>query len=170
MNEGAERWLTFAREDLRMAELAMTEALWNQVCFHAQQSVEKIFKAWLVDRGETPPRTHKLADLVTLLGDARPAGLADDVQALDRFYIPTRYPDALPGTLPEGLPQEDEAGEALILARQVMGLIDTGLSTRPSNSAKLEQENISDNLLKDPQCNNACEGQEGGQVTGDPEW
>jgi HEPN domain-containing protein len=50
MNEGAERWLAFAREDLRMAELAMTEAIWNQVCFHAQQSVEKIFKAWLVDR------------------------------------------------------------------------------------------------------------------------
>ncbi len=36
MHERAERWLAFAREDLRMAELAMTEALWNQVCFHAQ--------------------------------------------------------------------------------------------------------------------------------------
>ena len=36
MHERAERWLAFAREDLRMAELAMTEVLWNQVCFHAQ--------------------------------------------------------------------------------------------------------------------------------------
>lgn len=35
MHEHAERWLAFAREDLRMAELAMAEALWNQVCFHA---------------------------------------------------------------------------------------------------------------------------------------
>lgn len=45
MNERAERWLTFAREDLRMAELAMAETLWNQVCFHVQQCVEKILKA-----------------------------------------------------------------------------------------------------------------------------
>jgi HEPN domain-containing protein len=86
MNEGAERWLVFAREDLRMAELAMTETLWNQVCFHAQQCVEKICKAWLVDRGEMPPRTHKLADLITVLGDVRLAGLTDEIQALDRFY------------------------------------------------------------------------------------
>ena len=34
MHEEAERWLVFAREDLRMAELAMAEALWNQVYLH----------------------------------------------------------------------------------------------------------------------------------------
>lgn len=128
MSEHAERWFVFARADLRMAELAMEEALWNQVCFHAQQCVEKICKAWLGDRGETPPRTHKLVDLVALLGDARFAGLANEVQALDRFYISTRYPDALPGALPEGLPGEEEAREALMLARQVMGLVDTSSS------------------------------------------
>ena len=88
-----------------MAELAMTEALWNQVCFHAQQGVEKVLKAWLADRGETPPRTHKLIDLVALVGDTTLAGLADEVRILDRFYLPTRYPDALPGVLPEGLPR-----------------------------------------------------------------
>lgn len=124
MNERAERWLTFAREDLRMAELAMAEALWNQVCFHVQQCVEKILKAWLADSGETPPRTHRIIDLVELLGDARLVGLIDDVRALDRFYIPTRYPDALPGALPEGLPGENEAREALDLARQVMARVE----------------------------------------------
>lgn len=31
---------------------------------------------------------------------------------LDRFYIPSRYPDALPGTLPDGLPSRDDAKEA----------------------------------------------------------
>ena len=34
MHEEAERWLVFAREDLHMAELAMAEALWNQVYLH----------------------------------------------------------------------------------------------------------------------------------------
>ena len=122
MPEPAERWLVFAREDLRMAELALADALWNQVCFHAQQCVEKILKAWLADRDETPPRTHSLVDLVVLVGETKLAGLADEVRALDRFYIPTRYPDALPGTLPEGLPGEGEARETLALVRQVMTL------------------------------------------------
>ena len=122
MHEHTERWLAFAREDLRMAELAMAETLWNQVCFHAQQCVEKVLKSWLAERGESPLRTHKLVDLVVLLGETRLAGLADEVRELDRFYIFTRYPDALPGTLPEGLPGESEASEAYDVARQVMAL------------------------------------------------
>jgi len=40
MHEQAERWLAFAREDLRMAELAMAEGLWNQVWVHAKYSME----------------------------------------------------------------------------------------------------------------------------------
>ena len=34
--------------------------------------------------------------------------------------VPTHYPDALPGTLPEGLPGEVEAEEAVTLARTVL--------------------------------------------------
>ena len=57
MSGASERWLAFAREDLRMAELALSESIFNQVCFHAQQCVEKaikgdfaIAKAWKADR------------------------------------------------------------------------------------------------------------------------
>jgi HEPN domain-containing protein len=39
---------------------------------------------------------------------------------LDRFYIPTRYPDALPGTLPEGFPGRRDAQEALDVAKQTL--------------------------------------------------
>ncbi|NCC33700.1 MAG: HEPN domain-containing protein [Chloroflexia bacterium] len=39
---------------------------------------------------------------------------------LDRFYIPTRYPDALPGSFLEDMPNEADADEALMLVRQVM--------------------------------------------------
>ena len=39
MNGAIERWLVFAREDLCMAELALAEGIFNQVCFHAQQCV-----------------------------------------------------------------------------------------------------------------------------------
>lgn len=120
MNGEAGRWLEFARQDLRLAELADGEGLWNQVCFHAQQCVEKVLKAKLAAKGGgPPPRTHKLADLLYLLESDVFPEIAEDLCALDRFYIPTRYPDALPGTLPTGLPGREEAREALALARKV---------------------------------------------------
>ena len=42
---------------------------------------------------------------------------------LDRFYIPTRYPDALPGSLPQGLPRQADAEQAPRVARQVFDAI-----------------------------------------------
>jgi HEPN domain-containing protein len=69
----SERWLVFAHEDLRMGELAMSEAIYNQVCFHAQQCAEKAVKALLAHQGHPPPRTHRLGDLLSLL-DPNPLG------------------------------------------------------------------------------------------------
>jgi len=40
MPPDAQKWLDFARDDLRMAQLAMHDCLFNQVCFHAQQAAE----------------------------------------------------------------------------------------------------------------------------------
>jgi len=67
MSEAARRWLAFAREDLRMAELALAEGIHNQVCFHAQQCSEKGIKAWPQEQGLDVPRTHRMADLLALL-------------------------------------------------------------------------------------------------------
>jgi len=130
MNEEHERWLAFACDDLRMAELALGEALYNQVCFHCQQCAEKAVKGLLVHQGFAPPRTHRLGDLLRLL-DPNPLGAMDlAVQLLDRFYIPTRYPDALPGMLPEGLPDAEDAQEALTIAQQALAII-TAAATQP---------------------------------------
>lgn len=119
----SERWLLFARHDLRMAELALSESLWGQVCFHAQQCVEKAIKGWLQRQGRQPPRTHRMADLLTLI----PADLMGDLGPLllllDRFYIPTRYPDALPDVDDAGLPSAADAQESLALARLALGRV-----------------------------------------------
>jgi hypothetical protein len=40
--------------------------------------------------------------------------------ARHRFYIPTRYPDALPGTLSDSLPGLRDAQEALVTAQQTL--------------------------------------------------
>lgn len=120
MSGKSDRWLHFARQDLRMAELALREEFWNQACFHAEQCVEKALKSRLAERGEAPPRTHKLADLLQILGEKEFPEIADEIRALDRFHLPTREPDALPGEAGEGLPGEVEAREAMGVARAVM--------------------------------------------------
>ena len=124
MSDASKRWLDFAHQDLRMAELAMTEALYSQVCFHAQQCAEKAIKGLLAHQGQTPPRTHRLGDLLGLLDPNPFAEQRLEVQLLDRFYIPTRYPDALPGSLPEGLPNAQDAKEALTTAKQIIDQIE----------------------------------------------
>jgi HEPN domain-containing protein len=127
MSDLAERWLAFAREDLRMAELALAEGIFNQACFHAQQCAEKAIKGYLEQQGQSPPRTHRMADLLPML----PAGLMQEIEnalrLLDRFYIPTRYPDAFPGMLPDGLPGRQDAQEALAVARQALEHIENEL-------------------------------------------
>lgn len=119
MNEMAEKWLAFSDEDLRMAELALEERLWNQACFHSHQSAEKSLKALIAERGDNTPRTHRLTDLMSLLEEKIREDLEDGLRSLEGFYIPTRYPDALPGSLPEGLPEEEDAREAVNVARKV---------------------------------------------------
>ncbi len=120
MNEKINPWLVFAREDLQVAEIVLDEELYNQVCFHAQQCVEKALKGALARQGHVPPRTHSITDLLSLFPPDWLADLRDDLIMMDDLYIPTRYPDALPGMLPDALPGRAEAEEALALARAVL--------------------------------------------------
>jgi HEPN domain-containing protein len=127
-------WLEFAYEDLEMAELALDNNIYNQVCFHSQQAVEKSLKGYLKNMGILPPKTHKLVDIISLIKE----DLLDDLKKeqiilLDRFYIPTRYPDALPGTLPDGLPTEKDAKEALNLAKEIVEIINPDYALNIAN-------------------------------------
>ncbi len=103
-----------------MAELAFDDGIYNQACFHAHQAIEKALKGLLEAQGQVPPRTHKLVDLVRQIPQGKWGDLESQLLRMDRFYIPTRYPDALPGMLPEGWPGEKDAREALELAREVL--------------------------------------------------
>jgi HEPN domain-containing protein len=123
MSESAERWLAFAYEDLQVAEMVLKAGIYTQACFHSQQCVEKALKGALAHHrpDEVLPRIHAIADLIRLLPAEWFANVrADLIEKMDDYYIPTRYPDALPGTLPEGLPGQAEAEEAVPLARAVL--------------------------------------------------
>jgi HEPN domain-containing protein len=119
MTREYEIWLAFAEEDLKMARLAIGEGLFCQVCFHAEQCVEKTIKAFYIFSDKTYPKTHKLADLLSHLPGGGFNELQERIIDLDRFYIPTRYPDALPGSPADSLPNESDAREALETAQVV---------------------------------------------------
>ena len=121
MSREYETWLMFAHEDLQMAELAIANKIYNQVCFHAQQCSEKAIKALLIAQEKTPPRSHRLGDLVNLLNPNPLVAIALDIQLLDRFYLPTRYPDALPNS--DALADANDAQEALAVSRQVFNQV-----------------------------------------------
>jgi HEPN domain-containing protein len=118
---GAEAWLSFARDDARAARKLVSEQLWNLVCFHAQQASEKALKGFLRHHQDDVPRVHSLAKLIELCSHVDRTFLRQKSTALflDRYYIPTRYPEAPPGSLAEGLPDKADAQ----LAIQKMGKI-----------------------------------------------
>jgi HEPN domain-containing protein len=88
-------WLARANSDLVLARLPLpTGALYEDLCFHAQQAAEKALKAVYQYHGWTFRYTHDLKELVT---DLKQAGLVvppevDDATVLTSFAWESRYP------------------------------------------------------------------------------
>ncbi len=120
-----EHWLSFAEEDLNSAKALLEVGIYNQVCFHAQQVVEKSLKAFLKNKGINLPKTHNLFELIELCvkESKKFSQVKTDCQYLSRFYLSTRYPDAFVGSLLEGLPDEDDAKKAINRAGEVFKFV-----------------------------------------------
>ena len=108
-----------------MAELAYKARLYNQACFHSQQAGEKCLKALLLHTEGKFPKTQSLIELLMLvsLKDESLLELKDDCLYLDQFYVPTRYPDAPLGNLPEGQPNKEDAKKVTEILTKIMKLI-----------------------------------------------
>lgn len=85
MNAAGDRWFEFAGQDLQMAELALQEGIYNQVCFHSQQCVEKCIKGILANLDKTLPRTHSIVDLLRLLPEGFFSSSREELSQLDIF-------------------------------------------------------------------------------------
>jgi HEPN domain-containing protein len=66
--DSPQAWLRFAESDLALALATMDDrVLFENLCFHAQQAVEKSIKAVLVRNGIAFPKTHNIERLLDLL-------------------------------------------------------------------------------------------------------
>lgn len=129
INPDLEKWLKFCDEDLRAADATLKDNIFSAVCFHSQQAVEKAIKAIVLAKLGKVPRDHSLLRLAEMSDDKELFELhKEELRFLDMFYVPTRYPDALPGSLPEGLPNEEDAEKAVVCAKKVVKFIKRRLS------------------------------------------
>lgn len=118
-------WLYSAGLDLKAANAALREDIANIACYHSHQTAEKAIKALLLRQSGSVPKMHNLGELLNKVISTQPEmkKLENKVRFLNQFYIPTRYPDALPGTLPEGLPSAETAGQAIEFAQEILDTV-----------------------------------------------
>ena len=110
MKKLTEEWLKAAKDDLDVIERIIDDVhLSHIVAFHAQQCIEKVFKAIMEEHSIETQRIH---NLVTLYGKVDTSIEQDlDIpmlQTLDSLYINARYPGEL-GLLPNGKPTAEDA-------------------------------------------------------------
>lgn len=103
-------WLKFAEKDLVSCERLLDDPfLAGIVCFHAQQAVEKSFKAVVEEFEIGFVKTHDLVNLFGQVKERLEFELDTEmIKTLNEIYISARYPGEF-GLLPEGEPGIDDA-------------------------------------------------------------
>lgn len=116
----SERWLQTARDDLRAARVLAAAALHAHACFSAQQAAEKAVKSVWYRLGDDP-WGHSVQKLLRDLQNMRcPADLISDAAMLDRYYIPTRYPDGLPDLTPNDNYNAADSADAIVRSARII--------------------------------------------------
>jgi HEPN domain-containing protein len=113
-------WIAKAEGDFATAqrELSATDhPNYDAVCFHAQQCAEKHLKAFLQEANILFPRTHDLADLLSLTLSIEPTwtSMTAELNTLSAFAVEYRYPGDSADL--------DEAKEALQICKNVRQII-----------------------------------------------
>jgi HEPN domain-containing protein len=123
--EEGQRWLQQAMEDLRWAEDLGQRGAYYLACFLAQQVAEKGLKAFLYARGLEIVLGHSVERLSREAAEWEPE-IEDKARrwaVLDSYYVPTRYPNSVPGSIPARIYTADAAESALALAREVVAWV-----------------------------------------------
>ena len=97
MKASAREWVRKAEEDFLAASalrLRRKKPLWNIVCFHVQQTIEKYLKARLEEAGVSAPKTHDLTHLLNLALPVEPlwAPYSHAFSLIVSYAVLTRYP------------------------------------------------------------------------------
>ena len=124
--QDAESWYKQAVDDLEGAALLSAGQKYALSCFCAQQAGEKALKA-LWRFLDLDPWGHSCARLVRDLPEEERstfAGITQAAAALDKLYIPTRYPDALAGLTPAETYVQSDGQMAIASAQEILDCVE----------------------------------------------
>ncbi len=116
------RWFEQAEADRRGLQLLFDGGSYHLACFIAQQVAEKALKAFLYAQGEEFVIGHSVESLARWAAEYDPAfeGLRESVASLDGYYIPTRYPNGLPDSIPAKVYTARAALDTMQMADEVL--------------------------------------------------
>jgi len=115
-------WLKKARSSLERAKMGKVSPgiLYEDLCFDAQQAVEKSLKAILVKLNQSFPKTHSIGILLKLIEEAGveiPENI-NQAKLLTAYAVDTRYPGDYEPV------NKEEYKEALKIAEDVFKWLD----------------------------------------------
>lgn len=110
-------WLNQALRDLKHAEKSVEMGDYEWACFASQQAAEKALKALFQAMG-VEVWGHSVLKMVQSLEYG--SELLDCAKELDKFYIPTRYPNSYSEGIPAEYFTESDAKRAISCARKVV--------------------------------------------------
>lgn len=129
--EEAKRWFIQAKDEFADAEDLRIRERFYLALFHFQQATEKALKAYLFNiiPSEEVFFTHSIYELIQwACENDKDFNEIADAARLDEYYIPTRYPNGLPGGIPSRFFNDPkEAEEAMLLAKKVIELVEKKL-------------------------------------------
>ena len=114
-------WFRQAELDFAAARDASKAGHHEWACFGAQQAAEKAVKALHESEG-TEAWGHSVLELLRGLKDV-PDRIAEAAKALDKHYIPARYPNSHPAGAPGDLYTAAESERALRDAQVVLDYV-----------------------------------------------
>ena len=120
MKQSSSQWLSSAEMDLgSIDQIIQREELTPIAAFHAQQCVEKCFKAVLEEHSKKVPKEHSTLKLYGMIKELIKLDIdLDTLTDLDDLYIEARYPGEL-GLLPDGKPTLADANQFYDFARSI---------------------------------------------------
>ncbi len=114
-------WFRQAQRKLDSARWDIKGEFYEDACFSAQQAAELAAKALLESQGRIE-LGHSVYQLLHAAGDV-PPDLLDAARVLDRYYIPTRYPNGFPAGAPMDFYDLATAEDAVKRADTILGFV-----------------------------------------------
>lgn len=95
MKKIAQKWLDFAKNDLKDAEILFEKKSFKNCIYHCHQSIEKILKGIISAKGKKIKKVHDLPDLLKESKAIYTPEILEFINELNPYYNPIRYPDVV---------------------------------------------------------------------------